>query len=435
MLNLTGINEDLASDYDTEIDQSFTNTAALIQAAVDRVNATVLPDAIDAVNTALDANVEADIETALKSEVLGLENIVDVNIDAYNDAFDALDADFEFETVEEIQNFINDVNVDEIAAVLEATGETELTNALTDLEISNVISSLTLEYFAAVQTDSPQSVEEVQSVIDEVNLNEVTEAVNEAVADPTQDNLDDATALLAQYPADEEGETTKADLVDTLAVVATIVDVNEATSATVAADFGDLLEAVEGIENYTEVNDADYLAAYKDLLTEDENFAFVSVTQIQSFVDDVNSDVIADSVTAVNEAVAEISASDFGDLLAAVVGIENYTDVNHEAYLAAFNELRTADPDFEFATVEDVQEFIDGENVDADAAALVAGVNDALVASDDASTLTALNALDYTPFINLGSAKRADVAVNFYLVEKANETQFETVAEVEAAVD
>ena len=323
---------------------------------------------------------------------------------------------------------INTADSEGIIAALQSPvlGLSEINEELADeyvLEISNSVTNTPARIQSAVNRVNEQAAEDAEAEQEAEQL--LVDAVNDAL------NFGDLrTALLALDPAPKLApnptfnqlyfdaiDTNTTETKEQILEVINNVNVEQLTASVVKAETDltqDAYNAATGLVGLNLLEEA----VQTDL--EDRLAAVLTAIATQDLVDDVN------EATSEAELAAALLALQNAEL------IEGYTADNDTEYNTAFEAL-TAEP--AFTKVSEIQELVTSVNAQAAEDALVAGVNDALANTDDAPTLEALNELAYAPFINLGTAKRADVAVNFYLVEKASETEFETTAEVKEAID
>lgn len=188
-----------------------------------------------------DAESELAFFNALKDA--GMENLVLKNSPEYWDAEQPEDG---FETLEEVQEFVNKVNQsllddEEVAEILEAIEEqldgskVILLDLLKDFERVNAdyIDQYDTALADAVAAEEFSTLEDVQAAIDSVNYGKAVDAVNEALDSVERSDYNDAVKAVGFVKADddeEEEETDKADLEESLALHNLVLRVHEAST-------------------------------------------------------------------------------------------------------------------------------------------------------------------------------------------------------------
>lgn len=317
---------------------------------------------------------------ALENPALKLKNIDEFFAKGYADDIDTNKV--VMTTIARLQQAIDRVNDGQealIDAVNEALNVTALRTALTNLGIKNVAAATTfdLEYFDAIEENTTETKEQIQAVIDNVNLTEITALVEAAEISEKQADVTKATtALTAVKAADTnfdkpaEGET-KGAFEKRLDAVQKIINVEAAiTAVNTAADGDALLAALKGDdlgdvkESVIDDNKDAYKAKVDALVAEDAEFAFETVVEIQDFIDEVN---LEEAIKLVNTFV--IASPDKDSLLAAlkdatnkILALENVVDRNKEVYAVELAAIFEDNNEFKFETIADIQAFVDAAN-------------------------------------------------------------------------
>ncbi|KGP89639.1 hypothetical protein N780_09375 [Pontibacillus chungwhensis BH030062] len=400
-----------------------------------------------------DADNEANLFAAISNNRVALEldeeAVITGNSDDYLDAYEALleaDEDFEFSSVQEINDFVEGVNAEVLEGLVsdvnDALGEGELISALAAINIENVIPTTTggvdfpLEYFDAIQAENPSTVAEVQAVVDLVNSNEAEEAVAEAEVETTNANITDAQAVINALPADEEDETTVADFQDRLDALAPLAGVNQvildATYDENAEEytFNGLQTALENedlsVDSVIATAISDYEDALSVLLEEDEDFLFSSEEEVQTFINEQNQSFIDEVNAAVADAEEGSEAADlFTALDADALNLTGVTSANTDAYYAQYELLLEGDADFEFTSVQEIQDFVNDTN-------LLVAAN----AGSDSALFDIAAQNDVESYLNLSSAQRTEVAADVEaLINSEDGGEFTTLAGVISELD
>ena len=399
VLNLTKINDALKDKYKTEISTSLTNTAARIQAAIDRVNAEAAAsqqELIDAVNDLTLANKEQDVIDALEA-VYSADAVIDSLVFEY---FDAI-ADTTFTTADEIKAVVDQVNNTELEKAV-ANAEKKSVKDITTTNHDAADTLLDAYKLAYPEADVTAFETRLAEVANQVALNKAVndvatadsanivsklaalKVIDESVTYSDANNVEYAAAFLAA----ETKPTTVAGVKEIIAQVdakvvadakqALIDDVNVASTEDELEAALQALEAAEHIEGYVTADKTAYYTAF-DLIEADPEFT--TVEQIQTFVNEVNAKVIADAKQAliddVNVASTEDELEAALQALEAAEHIEGYVTADKTAYYTAF-DLIEADP--EFTTVEQIQTFVNEVNAKVnldDATTKVEGLTDA----------------------------------------------------------
>lgn len=419
-------------DYTISEEISTVNVKVTVEAATEEQ----ITSAIAAVNEAVGA---ADLLVALQSPVLGLTN-VDENVDYTTEIDDSFTT-----TKAQIQAAVNranaaatEANAEFIKAVNEATGKTALETALNALGINNVITnpSQGLAYFAAIAANTTETKAQIQAVIDQVNLTELTKLVVAAEKSVKATDVVTAKTLLDAYsPVDTGDVTTVADFQARLDVVTALVAVNAQKAA---SDSGvNLLTALKGpalnLKNVVDVNANEYLVAFKARVTADTNFEFATVSALQTFVNKVNTDKGTGFITAVNTAGAGSVASDFAGAINSA-GVATVSTANDAAYLAAFKAKVAADSKFKFTTVAEITAFVKAVNTAETEKALLTAVNEAPANGIEAALTAFVGTYNNDAYVNLTSTsgQKNEVARLFRGIKA--DTTYKTIEEVQAAL-
>jgi putative cell wall-binding protein len=380
--------EALGADVDQEqIDAALTAVEALDDAAEEKAgllaDVQIAQDLLDAQNLAADvAAAQAAVEALFGTDA---EGAVDKT---------ALAETTDQEAIDEALVLINALD----DAVTEKAG------LLVDIQIAQVLLDIqdaqaaVEALFADYSTKAALAETADQEAIDEalVLVNALDDAVTEKAGllvdiQDAQDLLDAADLLAAQaavealFGTDAEGAVDKTALAETAdqeAIDEALVLVNALDDA-----------VTEKVGLLVDIQDAQDLLDAADLLAAQEAVKAL-------FADYSTKAALAETADqeAIDEALVLINALD--DAVTEKAGL--------------------------LVDIQDAQDLLDEQTE----LALVTAVNDATLV---AGMETALTNLNYAPYINLGSAKRAEVAELFLAVE--GETEFETQAAIELAID
>lgn len=440
----------LPADVDYTISEALSTVT--VKVTVEAATEEQIDAAIDAINLANTGTIIA----ALKSPVLGLS---DVNEDLADEYVAEIAKSFTT-TKAQIQAAVNranaaaaETNADAIKAVNEATGAVSLLTALDDLGIGNVIGTLTgdpaavdtsvpslaAQYFTAISNETTDTKAQIQAVIDQVNLKELTKLVVAAEKSVKGTDVATAQALLDAYlPVDTGEVTTVADFQSRLDVVTALIAVNEEKAS---GDAGvDLLAALKDpalkLKNVVDGNADDYLVAFKARVAADAKFEFATVSALQSFVNKVNADTSTGLITAVNTAgLATDDAT--GATFLAKIKLTSVTTVddNAKAYLDAFKAKVATDSKFKFTTVEEIKTFVKAVNTAETEKTLVGAINTASASGIEAALTAFVGEYNNDAYVNLGSSlngKRNEVARLFRGIKA--DTTYKTKEDVQTAL-
>lgn len=352
-----------AARVDENADYTISEEVAVVTVSiiVEEPSASQVSEAVLAVNAAAEAAIFDPelLKEALKSPYLNLSNI---NEDYIHD-YKAEIITSVTNTKSRIQSAINRVNVDkqdelqgQIDAVNEASSFSGLKTALNNLGIQNVEVSSAFDqaYFDAIDSNPTETKGQIQAIIDQTNLTEITALVVEAEEQLTQAAHDEVTLAMLNLLDEADKDALK----ERLAHVQGLVTVNGATDNAELATGLQGLENIEAIENYNSMNDQAYWASFNQL-TE----GFATVEEIQAFIDQVNADELA---SAVDGLIADVNQSlnmnQLGNALQALAAdelIEHYRSSNNSAYWTAFDLMTES-----FTTVEEIQTFVNTVNTE-----------------------------------------------------------------------
>lgn len=385
-------------------------TPSMITAAINAVNAANAATIIDALQNPVLGLIEVD-------ETLGVKYVAEILASVTN-------------TVARIQQAVDRVNdqaalddQDAINDVNAALNFGDLRIALGLLGIQNVAPNpmFNQQYFDAIDANPSTTKAEIQTIINAVNFDEVTAVVVEAETELTQLAHNTANALVILDLLETVAQT---DVEDRLVIVQQKINIETAIQAV-------------NTEASLAVNAANLLAALQALYVADNTFTFDTVAEIQNFVNDVNTDKATGLVDAAILAVnAEISAAvNAANLLAALqagdLALTNVLPANQAAYGHELEAQYLADNTFLFDTILEIQQFVNGVNVE-EAIDVVNNEIGAIVVP--ATLLTALQ----DPILDLGQIvprNRQVYALELgELYDADHAFQFETKAAIQAFV-
>ncbi|WP_106496172.1 S-layer homology domain-containing protein [Lentibacillus sp. Marseille-P4043] len=362
ILNLTDIDEDSAVKYVEEIGSSFTTTRVQIQAAVDRVN-----------------------EEVAKAQA------------------------------------------EQVAAVNDAKGELELFKALNDLGIDRVIGlndaedgvesvSLGLDYYDAISNQTTETKTQIQEVVDAVNSAKVTDLVEKAEADLTDDAVENASGLLSKYDSGNDKDTVEKDFQTRLDVVSALVDVNDAENET------NLLNSVKAeileVENIDDDNKTAYINEIDELIKQNKDFEFTSVSQLQAFIDDVNAEEAQSLIDAVNDAETPEA------LKIALSNLESPEGFDQESAQKLFLEVNGEKT---YKNVKDIK-------ADFTESYLVSKLNDAKKENINDAVTAFVNEYGNDAYVNTPTTNRSEVVETFWVNNGSERNTFTTAQEVSSAL-
>ncbi|CAM3965479.1 S-layer homology domain-containing protein [Alkalicoccus chagannorensis] len=341
-----------------------------------------LQELLDDLNS---AQGELNIFRALQAfeDAYGLENLNSDNSQQYAVALGELDEPLS--SFQDVQDFVNDVNEDvEDGSTTEEVLE-DLEEALegSDLNLLNFLNSNfdrvnedeldsyredLIELLDEDNGDDDISLDDVQGVIDDINVNVAETAVREAEASFDRDDLDDAAALLEFVPADDEDDeddTTLADLEDRVGAHDRFLRLAEANTD---AQFESAYNSyVSFIDDEDIIGDAPfYSAARSNYRAEMESL--VDDNDLEDADEDVLKDINAARIEA--EVILEGNASaqvEAVDPLSEYVSSDDNGDVNPEdtdeiledlENFAAVTELDASDIETDDDTLENYRDQI-----------------------------------------------------------------------------
>ncbi|WP_158599133.1 S-layer homology domain-containing protein [Planococcus salinus] len=268
---------------------------------------------IDQVNTSTN---ELELQAALDSSYFD-----DVNDNLYTDYLEAME-DVEFDSLEEVQTVIDQVNGDvslreqQAAAVLavNAAGtQEELDAALRNEQFLRYCEEWIADYESAL-SGGESSVGDIQSAIDEVNAENVEPVFESAISGVDEAEIADARFLVETFiqPDDINSEQTpKQDMLEALETQRALVAVHD------SSDEAELLEAFHFLVETTD--EFDLLAvnnsALPDYFEALAGKGYASVEVLNDAITAVNALVEADGVAAVT---AAASAEELHELLIAL---------------------------------------------------------------------------------------------------------------------
>lgn len=377
-LDLADVNEDFISQYFAEIDDSFTNTVERIQSAVDRTNeefAESVEESLETLNTTAS-------QTAFLEALTSLETTI---------------------AADDVDEIVNDDDADVDGEFVDGVDGVELT-----------------DYFEAIQDAQPETLAELEEIIEDVNVGLAMEAYDLAVEEPTEDNIEDAEELLEAF---EDLIDDSDELLEDLEDLETTADVNDALdSIDDESSDEDIADAFRdaGFENVTEDNAEAYFEAF-----EDQDALFTSSDEVQDFIDEVNAQEIADDIEAVVEAIED---EDDEGLREALNELDLDTDefnadllADNDAGEALRSQLMTTFADVEFETDAEIESALTTTTQ-------IANVESASESEMDA----ALRAINYDTYVDLGS-DRPEIAALF--TATYGDEDFDSISEIEEAID
>ncbi|RNF38260.1 S-layer homology domain-containing protein [Planococcus salinus] len=394
----------------------FNYSAEAIDTAVANVTAAV--EDIDNPEAPTDDELDA-LLAALEAPVLNFIGTVNPNlVTEYAAEFDASvinTYDRLLAAIERV-NAEYDTSIEEMIADLNAAtgieGDAGIVTILGNLDIENLLDDEDVEiaYFDEIQAQQPQTVEEVQNLIDDVNLAEVTATVDAAVANPADTDFDEVGLLVTAY-GDNGADA------DLITEFEASLELGEAVQGVLTADadtLDDELETLAGLSDDIDLDtfNAEYTAEYLTDLDDDD---VTTAADIQAVITDVNEASEAVLITAINEATTE---ADLDEALADI-GIDESTETQQTLFLSVYGDTA-------FNTIEEIEEaYADVQ--------LIAAVN---AAGDSAETSDALLDIDNESFINLGSTSREEVAQLFFANDYDDfAAQDDINAELETVID
>ena len=380
VLGLTGIQDDLANVYEYLYnhpgdDADVSDVEGLQEYVVDAAPAK-LAKAIKAIET---APTQAELLTALKSDVLGLsEDVVDGSVKEYA----SLVFEMNLQTVADVQ-FVLDVTAAELSV--------EDTEALVGSEEGEVFEVVTQEEINDAEASLKETLKVVNNLRDgsyKKDLLSRLDAVEEAIADAkvtlkVQNATDAVDALLTIEDEDSSGlvvdllnDAETADFEDTLSAFELAYngdgeDVKGAVDLVAALDAGtakevleDRLEVIAEKAQLAKAQNAVFVADNASLTTNADIVKAIELftkaeTAVNGYMDSVERDALLDSLTTIKEDI-ELEAKgqvdevlvvvkdgeDTGlvaDLEAALADLEeNYSDVNVAAFNTALEKASLA---------------------------------------------------------------------------------------------
>ncbi|WP_018923076.1 S-layer homology domain-containing protein [Salsuginibacillus kocurii] len=416
VLNLENVNDDFISQYAEEIDDSFTNTAERIQAAIERVNEEYQDDVAEAIETLNETANTEEFQEALEF-VLNLEE----------EELDDVDLEDFFEAIQEAQpetaGEVFDIVIDELLDT--PTSES--------LELAGTIAEANL---------SGDDLEDLQEEIEDLQLlADINDAVEEGELEDALEAAD-IEGYDTEVLEDNLADTFEDETFNSLEEVQTFIDEqNEEQAEDIIEDINDILAGnYDGDESLEELL-GELGIDFDDENDDEENFVnmfedetFDSIEDLRSAVEEARLvegissayDEGEDTVAEILELLTELDDNeDFIDL-----GAQGRVDVS--AIIAAEYEAE------DFETEEDVRSALEeaisifNERVDA--------VNEATSIS---ATIAALEDID-EDFAELSTAEQSDIAEAFldYREEVAEEEEleedyadFSDIGSIEAALD
>lgn len=303
-------------------------TKGALEKRIDAVQTKVdIATAIAAVNAEIDATVtDADLLTALQNGDLDLDDVLPANKAAYADALEAIyadDNDFEFETVAQIQAFVDKVNADEEAGVITAA------IAAVNAEVAATVTDANL--LAALQNT-------------DLDLDNVLPANEAAYADALEAIFADDNAFEFETVAEIQAFVDDVNLEVAIAAV----DAEVGGTVTAANLLAALQDTVLDLDNVVARNTEVYASELEAIFEADATFAFETVAEIQAFVDAANATPVGKVNTAKNTT----------EMRAALENAELELD------LAVYNELTSLEKNLVAQKLRaDGTEFADAEGI------------------------------------------------------------------------
>lgn len=397
--------------------------ADIVEAAVTTPNQIKLQTALDAAGiTYADELLIAKYLTALQAEG------ATASLEAVQKAITKIDEDT-------AKDEANDAAVE---AVLDAKTQAQLLKAL-QANFDVVNPAWIVEYQAAIAEGEPETVEEIQEAVYNVNLSVVGPKVDAANMSLDSVKVAEARTLVTNWvPAISEDDEVsmfaglKEQLLDLLNVEDALIAVDQAktNSALKTALVNlDKLET-ELVEKYPDaglekeffikdVEDAN-LTAYRDAVKTAEVGAKNQRKDIQKIVTDANNVAVDTAKTKVledlNAVTAKTAAADVVALLEKSQKLHEQTNKVNSAYAEAYKTavvetVAAGVPAVKFANAAAVNTLVGNVNTAKDAAAQLAAVNTASTASEMSKALIALEAANNkTDFTNLSSTAKLEVA-------------------------
>ncbi|MCP1143650.1 hypothetical protein [Lysinibacillus endophyticus] len=264
----TGVVEENIEDYDGELDGTQT-TVAEIQAIIDEVN---------------QGKVDAEAEGTVVKKVADATNVLQLLNALKDPAFTRVNADW-----------ITDYSTENVVLA----DNTDMAPS-----VAGLLALGSVNYFGETKG---ATIEAIQAAIDAENTAKATTAVGNAEGTLSLSDIADAKSLVNTYvPEDVEGDTTKKDLLDRLAVHEAVVNV------TLANTNAKLTAALTALDNLSDdfdvatVNPNELTRYRTDITTAKATVTNVNTaTLIQGIITAANGDAEDDAV----DAVANVSAT------------------------------------------------------------------------------------------------------------------------------
>lgn len=337
----------------------------------------------DLANPSKTTNGEAVYQLLSKSGLI--KNVIDkvINHTAYYDTFTGVDV--EFETVEDVQKLVDKANAslvssDVIAKIVKIAVDED--DEYTIRQFKSALETVTLErvnadWIEAYReeiTTSVKTLKDLQAVINDVNADEVTDAIEET--DVTgeeklvEKTINKAISLVKEYHVnDEKKETVKAEKLAALEMKLALAKIEAAdTQASLKSAlkaYYNLLDETRVYEKeVTEVNMASYVTVNKTLVINGQG-----TNTVETLLTNGNSAAKTAAETAINDA---------ADVIADLVAADKTVEAKHTtALLNAFNKLAavTASDSTPFS-VKDLEE----DNLEAYALGLTRTTNKLTIA-------------------------------------------------------
>jgi putative cell wall-binding protein len=413
---------------------------------------------------------QVNAEVQLEADVAAAQTLVEALFDDY-DAKEALGADVDQEQIDAALTAVEalDDAAEEKAGLL---ADVQIAQDLLDAQnLAADVAAAQAAVEALFGTDAEGAVDKTalaettdQEAIDEalVLINALDDAVTEKagllddiqIAQVLLDIQDAQAAVEALFGTDAEGAVDKTALAETAdqeAIDEALVLVNALDDA--VTEKAGLLVDIQDAQDLLDAADLLAAQAAVEALFGTDAEGAVDKTALAETADQEAIDEALVLVNALDDAVTEKvgllvdiqdaqDLLDAADLLAAQEAVKAlFADYSTKAALAETADQEAIDEALVLINalddavtekagllvdIQDAQDLLDEQTE----LALVTAVNDATLV---AGMETALTNLNYAPYINLGSAKRAEVAELFLAVE--GETEFETQAAIELAID
>lgn len=314
-------------------------------------------------------------------ENLGIVNVKAENLGQYVDKKVNFISDSDKEgqeiTKDRIQSFVNNVNEEiengeastelakKVNEAIKSNNDVALKDALQNIAFKRVnpdwlagTDSYKSEIASVTDADNKNSVNEIQTLIDNVNKKKVGDAAGQLADSTDKSKINEIKALINNYLAkNDDGSLTenatkwlqKAD------VQSAIVDIREAQTPNVLEAAVKRLAELENTKDVTKIDLEKYISENgKTYQKEIEKLDVKNTADVVKAIDDGNKAAGQAQVIAVQKAAETGNADTLLKALKAYPGIKNVADINKEVY-------KTGD----FKNTEDVQAEVNKQNVQA----------------------------------------------------------------------